>query len=78
MERDDEVTKWNVFVDGVSNEHGSEVGVVIITPRGRKLCYVLKLEFPATNNDAEYKAIIAGLEIAAEIGIRSLCLRSDS
>jgi len=31
-ERDDEAAKWNVFVDGASNEHGSGAGVVIITP----------------------------------------------
>jgi len=36
------------------------------------------LEFPATNNDAECEAAIAGLEIATEIGIHSLCLHSDS
>jgi len=54
------------------------VGIVIITPRGRKLYYALRLEFPVTNNDAEYEAAIAGLEIAAKIGIRSLCLHSDS
>jgi len=68
----------NMFVDGASNEHGSGAGVVIITPRERKLCYALDLEFPATNNDAEYEAVIAGLEIATEIGIRSLNLHSDS
>jgi len=38
----------------------------------------LKLEFPATNNDGEYESVIAGLEIAAEIGIHSLCLHCDS
>jgi len=38
----------------------------------------MKLEFPAMNNDAEYEAVIIGLEIAAEIGICSLCLHSDS
>lgn len=51
---------------------------MIITPRGRKLRYALRLEFAATNNDAEYEAVIAGLELALEIGVGSLCLRSDS
>jgi len=36
------------------------------------------MEFPATNKDAEYEAVITGLEIAVEIGIHSLCLHSDS
>jgi len=31
-EKDNEATKWNIFVDGASNEHGSGAGVVIITP----------------------------------------------
>jgi len=63
---------------GASNEHDLGAGIVIITPRGRKLCYALKLEFPATKKDAEYEAVIARMEIAAEIRIRSLCLHSDS
>ena len=36
------------------------------------------MEFAATNNDAEYEAVIAGLELALEIGVGSLCLHSDS
>ena len=52
--------------------------MVIITPRGNKLHYAIRLEFAATNNDAEYEAVIAGLEIAIEIGANSLCLHSDS
>ena len=51
---------------------------MIITPRGRKLHYALRLEFASTNNDAEYKAVIAGLELALEIGVSSLCLHGDS
>ena len=51
---------------------------MIITPRGRKLHYALRLEFAATNNDAEYEAVIAGLELSLEIGVGSLCLHSDS
>ena len=70
--------KWNLFVDGASNEQGSGAGVVIITPRGRKLHYALRMEFAATNNDAEYEAVIVGLELALEIGVGSLCLHSDS
>jgi len=70
--------KWNIFVDGASNEHGSMVGIVIVTTRGRKLCYTLRLDFSMTNNDVEYEAATAGLEIAIEIGIRSLCIHSDS
>ena len=70
--------KWNLFVDGASNEQRSGAGVVIITSRGKKLHYALRLEFAATNNDAEYEAVIAGLELALEIGVSSLCLHSDS
>ena len=36
------------------------------------------MEFAATNNDAEYEAVIVGLELALEIGANSLCLHSDS
>jgi ribonuclease HI len=45
---------------------------------GKRLCSSLRLEFKVTNNEAEYKAIIAGLKIAQEMGAKYIELRSDS
>lgn len=47
-------------------------------PQERPVCHALKLEFPATNNEAEYDALIAGLKIAKELRVKGLHIYSDS
>jgi ribonuclease HI len=46
------------------------VGVVLISTEGNILKYVIQLEFPATNNIAEYEGLVTGLRLAKELGIR--------
>jgi ribonuclease HI len=46
--------------------------------RGKHLRYVLRLHFPASNNVAEYEALVNGLRIAIELGVRRLDARGDS
>ena len=57
---------------------GSRAGVVLTTPKGDKLCYVLQIYFDATNNVAEYKALLHGLHIAKDIGVKRLLCYGDS
>ena len=45
---------------------------------GEKVCYALRLQFPASNNEAEYEALIAGLRLAKEIGIKQVKVYSNS
>ena len=71
-------TKWKLYVDGSRNDYCFGAGVVLETPEGRSLCYALRLEFPSTNNEAEYEALIAGLKIAKELNIKALQIFSDS
>jgi ribonuclease HI len=42
------------------------------------LRYVIQIEFPATNNTAEYEGWVTGLRLAKELGIRRLLIRGDS
>jgi len=51
---------------------------VIVTPEGRSISYALKLNFSATNNEAEYEALVAGLKLAKELGIQTLQILCDS
>lgn len=55
------VKHWNVYVDGVSNARGSGVGIVMVSPEGLRMEKSLRLGFCASNNEAEYEALIAGL-----------------
>lgn len=56
---------WLIMVDGraVKSEQGSRAGVVIRSPNGVKVSYVVKFEFQVTNNQAEYEAFIIGLKL---------------
>jgi ribonuclease HI len=51
---------------------------VLVTPEGNELNGSLRLEFKTTNNEAEYEAVVAGLEMALELGADSVEVRSDS
>ncbi|XP_076941537.1 uncharacterized protein LOC143611135 [Bidens hawaiensis] len=53
--------KWTLYTDGASSIEASGAGLIIIDPQGTECTYALPLEFPYTNNKAEYVALIAGL-----------------
>ena len=57
---------------------GSVAGVVLISPGGSRLRYAIRLHFLASNNAAEYKALINGLRITIELGATRLYVRGDS
>ncbi|XP_060969727.1 uncharacterized protein LOC133036959 [Cannabis sativa] len=68
---------WKLFVDGASNEQGSGAGVILILPEGFKFHYALRFQFDASNNEAEYEALIAGLKIADALKVKNLICHSD-
>jgi ribonuclease HI len=57
---------------------GLGVGVVLTSPKGDKLQYVLQMHFRALNNVAKYEALVHGLKMAKEIGIRRILCFGDS
>ena len=66
---------WRVFVDGASSAMGSGAKIVIITPEGIWLEHSFRLGFKASNNEAKYKAFLAGLRtvfIHGCLGCRNL------
>ncbi|XP_074356707.1 uncharacterized protein LOC141696466 [Apium graveolens] len=69
---------WTLHVDGAVNNSGSGAGIVLITPEGHRLMSAIHFKFYATNNDAEYEALINGLKLALEVGAVNLIVRSDS
>jgi ribonuclease HI len=69
---------WTIFFDGSLMKTGVGAGLLFISPFGKHLRYVLRLHFPASNNMAEYKALVNGLCIAIELGVRRLDARGDS
>ncbi|KAJ9552293.1 hypothetical protein OSB04_016338 [Centaurea solstitialis] len=69
---------WTMHVDGASNARGSGLGVVLKSSHGGNMVYSIRCEFKTTNNEAEYEALIAGLDMAYNLGARWLHVRSDS
>jgi ribonuclease HI len=69
---------WTMYFDGSLMKTGVGAGLLFISPFGKHLRYVLRLHFPASNNVAEYKALVNGLHIAIELWVRCLDARGDS
>nr|GEV51525.1 reverse transcriptase domain-containing protein [Tanacetum cinerariifolium] len=69
---------WILFIDGSSCVDGSEADLIIMNSRGIEFTYALRFRFNATNNEAEYEALIAGLRMASQIGIQNLQANVDS
>nr|GEV30661.1 reverse transcriptase domain-containing protein [Tanacetum cinerariifolium] len=57
---------------GSSCIDGSRASLIITNPKGMEFTYALRFRFRATNNEAEYEALIAGLRIAEQIGVKNL------
>ena len=67
-----------MYFDGLLMKKGTDMGLVFVSPLGVHMRYMVRLHFPSSNNAAEYEAIINGLHIAIELGIRRLDVRGDS
>jgi ribonuclease HI len=64
--------------DGSKMRGGLGAGVVLTSPKGDKLLYVLQIHFSASNNVTIYEALVHGLKLAKEIGIRRILCFGDS
>ena len=52
---------WELFVDGATNQRGSGVGLVLVSPEKITIEKSLRLSFSATNNETEYEALLMGM-----------------
>ncbi|XP_057780030.1 uncharacterized protein LOC130998612 [Salvia miltiorrhiza] len=77
-EQPNQVGAWRLYVDGSSNMRGSGLGLVLISPQGDMVEQSIRCEFKATNNEAEYEAMLAGLGLAKEMGVKRISVFSDS
>ena len=57
---------------------GASARLVFVSPLRVRMRYMVCIHFPFSNNVAEYEALINGLRIAIELGIRHLDIRGDS
>jgi ribonuclease HI len=69
---------WTMYFDGSLMKTGAGAGLLFISPLEKHVRYVIRLHFPASNNMAEYEALVNGLRIAVELGVQRLDARGDS
>jgi hypothetical protein len=69
---------WTMYLDGSLMKTGAGAGLLFISPLGKHVHDVIRLHFPASNNVAEYEALVNGLRIAIELGVRCLDARGNS
>nr|GEV28807.1 reverse transcriptase domain-containing protein [Tanacetum cinerariifolium] len=62
---------WILFTDRSSCVESFRVGLILINSKGEEFTYALRFRFDATNNEAKYEALIAGLRIANQMGIKT-------
>ena len=65
-------------MDGASQQTGAGPGLQLKAPTGETINQALHLDFPASNNEAEYEAIIAGIDLAIFVTSEKIIIRSDS
>ena len=69
---------WELYVDGVANQRGSGVGLVLVSPERITIEKSLRLNFSATNNEAEYEALLMGMMMVQKMGGKAVKVFSDS
>ena len=69
---------WRLYMDGAINAHGSEVGLILTSSDGIDVEYALRFEFQASNNEADYEAVIVRLNLAHSMEAYQLEACSDS
>ena len=69
---------WKVYVDGVTNQRGSGVNLVLISLERTTIEKSLKLGFPATNNEVEYEALLPGMAMVQKMGGKVIEMFSNS
>ncbi|GKC94133.1 reverse transcriptase domain-containing protein [Tanacetum coccineum] len=70
------IPQWPADLTSHTRTFGA--GFILIDPHGNEVTYAIRFDFPTSNNEAEYEALIAGLELATRLEVSHLKVLSDS
>ncbi|XP_057745163.1 uncharacterized protein LOC130963029 [Arachis stenosperma] len=69
---------WKLYFDGSCHKGGVAIGILIISPSGEPSKFLFELNYSCSNNEAEYEALIMGLELLLERGVKNVEIFGDS
>ncbi|XP_071718659.1 uncharacterized protein [Rutidosis leptorrhynchoides] len=69
---------WDLYTDGAASFEGARAGLILTGPHEEEHTYALRFNFKVTKNEAEYEALLAGMRIAKEMGVKKLQAYVDS
>ena len=69
---------WKVYIDGATNQKGSGVGLVLVSPKKLFIKKSLRLGFSATNNEAEYETLLKGMSMVQRMKGKAVKMFSNS
>jgi ribonuclease HI len=69
---------WKMSFDGTCSKSGNGVGIVFKSPQSGIYPHAIILEFPCTNNEVEYEALIQGMIISLQMKVENMVVTGDS
>lgn len=78
LETTNGVESWILCIDGSCTSKGSGLGIVLTSPENDMIERAIRCNFKTTNNEAEYEAFLVVLNLAKDLGVLSLIVKSDS
>ena len=75
---EENTAQWSIHTEGSSNRRARGAGVVIQTLEGDKIKCIIQLDFPTTNNEAEYEALMVGLDLGRATNVENVVVHCDS
>nr|GEX58251.1 reverse transcriptase domain-containing protein [Tanacetum cinerariifolium] len=69
---------WKIYTDGALSFNGLGACLMLVSPEEKEYTYTLRFEFKTTNTEAEYEALLAGLQIAVDMKVKDLSIFVDS
>ncbi|GKC29639.1 reverse transcriptase domain-containing protein [Tanacetum coccineum] len=69
---------WRLYTDGALNSGGSGASLILLAPDDVEYSYALRLNFSNSNNNAEYEALLTGLQITTEMQVKDIHAFVDS
>lgn len=73
-----EEREWKLYMDGSATRYDAGARIVLISPEEDELEFAIKLQYKASNNEAEYEALLQGLRLAEKAGAKRVKAYSDS